>query len=581
MPSRAAEVGRVRCRRGYTPRMSRFYLTTAIYYPNAVPHLGTAYEILGTDAIARWRRIRGDDVFFLSGNDDHAQKVAQRAAEQGKSPEAYCGEMAAAFEAAWRALGVSYDEYVRTASDRHRATVRWFFDRVRAGDAGRKEPLLYKGSYEGLYCVGCEAYYRDKDLVQGRCPHHPDRTIQRLKEENWFFRQSAFGERLERWIRENPRWLRPEAKRNEMLALLKEGLQDISISRPRKAIPWGIPFPGDEETQVVYVWFDALINYVTGARLAGDGTARPDEPGRGPGFWPADLHVVGPDIVRFHALLWPAMLWAADLPLPRAISVHGFVQVGGAKMSKSQGTVVSPVEVAREYGADTVRYFLLREVAWGSEGEFSLERLEDRYAADLANTVGNLLHRTLTMVEKYFGGVFPERSDLDYSPEGDAVHPVVALRLLVLARRDQAARAWDALEFGAALEDVVDIARQANLRIESTAPWKLMKSGTDAARREVGDLLLAIGEGLAASAVLLSPAMPVKARELWLQLGLDDPEFDAIRVGLPGEGQKNTADLEELNPEKAFASLDAVALSGRRVRKGEPLFPRREADRPV
>jgi methionyl-tRNA synthetase len=259
------------------------------------------------------------------------------------------------------------------------------------------------------------------------------------------------------------------------------------------------------------------------------------------------------------------MLWAADLPLPRGISVHGFVQVGGAKMSKSQGAVVSPVEVAREYGADTVRYFLLREVAWGAEGEFSLERLEDRYAADLGNTIGNLLHRTLTMVEKYFGGIFPESGG-----------PEDSLRPLVRTQRERAARAFDALEFGAGLEAVVEIARQGNLRIESTAPWKLMKAGTDEAKREVGGLLLAIGEGLAASAVLLAPVMPVKARELWLQLGLDEPEFDGIRIGLPGEGQKNTADLEELHPERAFAALDAISVSGRRVRKGDPLFPRRD-----
>ncbi len=556
--------------------MARFYLTTAIYYPNAVPHLGTAYEIIGTDAIARWRRLRGDDVFFLSGNDDHALKVAQRAAEQGKTPEAFCGEMAAAFAEAWKALGVGYDEYVRTHSERHSDTVRWFFARVRERDGKRKEPLLYKGSYEGLYCIGCEAYLREKELVGGRCPHHPDRTPQVLKEENWFFRLSAFAGRLEGMFRDRPGWLRPEAKRNEMAALLKEGLQDISISRPRKAIPWGIPFPGDEESQVVYVWFDALINYVTGARLDEGGKARPDEPGRGPGFWPADLHVIGPDIVRFHALLWPAMLWAADLSLPRALFTHGFVQVGGAKMSKSQGAVVSPTALAREYGADTLRYFLLREVAWGSEGEFSLERLEARYGADLANTLGNLLHRTLTMVEKYFGGVVPERSDLDYEPDAETVHTVLALRVIADARRDQALRAYDALDFSTALETVVDVARQANQRIESMAPWKAMKQPSETARKEIGDLLLAVAEALRDAAVLLSPVMPAKSRELWRCLGLEDAELDSVRLGLPGEGQKDAGDLEELRPEKWFAALDAVEVAGRRVRKGDPLFPRRD-----
>ena len=565
-------------RRGrYTPPMSRFFVTTAIYYPNAVPHLGTAYEILGTDVVARWRRLRGDDVFFLSGNDDHAQKVAQRAREQGKEPEAYCDEMAAAFEQAWKALGVEYDEYVRTASDRHRDTVRWFLERVRAGDRGRKVPLLFKGAYEGLYCVGCENYYREKDLVGGRCPHHPDREVQRLKEENWFFRLSAFGPELERWLRERPGWLRPESKRNEMLALLAEGLQDVSISRPRKAIPWGIPFPGDEEGQVVYVWFDALINYVTAARLREDGTPRPDEPGRGPGLWPADLHVVGKDIVRFHALLWPAMLRAADLALPRALFVHGFVNVGGSKMSKSQGTVVSPVEIAREHGADALRYFLLREVAWGSDGEFSLERLEERCAADLSNTLGNLLHRTLTMVEKYCGGVVPEPSDSDYGPEGDTIHSLGALRVLQSARREQATAEYDASEFGRALDLTLDMARQANQRIDAMAPWRLVKEPTGRGRVETGDLLHALVDGLKNMAVLLSPVMPGKAAEIWRQIGLDEGEWARLRIGAAAESNQNAGDLQELNRSKWFEAVDAVRVAGRTVRKGDPLFPRKEA----
>ena len=554
--------------------MPRFYLTTAIYYPNAVPHLGTAYEILGTDVIARWRRLRGDDVFFLSGNDDHAQKVAQRAAEQGKDPAAYCDGMAAAFEGAWKALGVRYDEYVRTASDRHRDTVRWFFERVRRGDAGRAEPLLYKGAYEGLYCVGCEAYLREKDLVDGKCPNHRSRTPERLREENWFFRLSAFEGWLREWYAGHPGWLRPESKRNEMLALLAEGLQDISISRPLKAVPWGIPFPGDEGTQVIYVWFDALINYVTGARLAEDGAARPDEPGRGPGFWPADLHVVGKDIVRFHALLWPAMLKAADLPLPRALFVHGFVNVGGAKMSKDAGGVVSPVDVAASHGAETLRYFLLREVSWGSDGEFSLERLEERYATDLANTIGNLLHRTLTMTEKYFEGVVPEPSGNSYLPEGDSIHSVGALEILTLARREQALRAYDALHYAAALESVVDLARQANQRIDSVAPWKLMKEPTGEGRKVVGDLLHAVADALKNIAVLLSPVMPGKAREMWIQLGLPGDAFDDLRLAHPGEGQKNVEHLDDDRDHRSFAAVDAADLAGLPTRKGTPLFPK-------
>lgn len=559
--------------------MPRHYITTAIFYPNAVPHLGTAYEAIGTDAAARWRRRRGDEVFFLSGNDEHALKVAQVAGSRGQTPLAYCDEMAAAFEAAWSALGISHDEYIRTSQPRHCDTVEWFLRRILEIDVRRAaagEPtVLYKATYAGLYCVGCEAFLREKDLVGGRCPHHPDREVQRLEEDNWFFRLSAFEEPLRAWYASHPDWLRPLSKRNEMLGLLAEGLQDFSVSRPHKSITWGIPFPDDPE-HVVYVWFEALINYVSGARVAADGTLRPDEPGRGPGFWPADLHVIGKDIVRFHALTWPAMLWAADLPLPRAVFTHGFVQVGGAKMSKSQGGVVSPVDVAREYGADTLRYFLLREVPWGGDGEFSIERLEERYLTDLGNTIGNLLHRTLTLVERNFDGVLPERSDNDYSGEGDEVHAIGAFWMLLLARRIEAARAWDDLEFSDALEHCLDIARQANLRMETLAPWKLVKEPSGEGKKVAGDWFLAVAEALKNVAVLLAPAMPGKALELWLALGLEESEWDALKLEAAAEDHMDTANLEELHEDRAFAALDALHLSGRTVRKGAPLFPRRE-----
>ncbi len=564
--------------------MARWYVTTAIFYPNAVPHLGTAYEAIGTDAAARWRRLRGDDVFFLSGNDEHALKVAQVAASRGQTPMDYCDEMAAAFEDAWRALGVSYDEYVRTTQRRHRDTVAWFLRRIQDGDARRAaagEPtVLYKSTYAGLYCVGCEAFLREKDLVGGRCPQHPDRQVQHLEEDNWFFRLSAFEARLREWYASHPGWLRPESKRNEMLALMADGLQDFSISRPRKSIEWGIPFPGDAD-HVVYVWFEALMNYVSAARLAPDGRPRADEPGRGPGFWPADLHVVGKDIVRFHAVTWPAMLWAADLALPRALSVHGYVLTGGVRLSKSAGGTLSPVDVAREYGTDTLRYFLLREVPWGGDGEFSLERLEERYAADLANTLGNLVHRTLTLIERNFEGETPERSDNDYSPEGDEIHSVGAFWMLALARRRQALRCWDALEFSRALDLVLDVARQANLRMDTLAPWKLVKEPTGAGRRVAGDFLHAVVAALRDAAVLLSPALPSKALDLWLALGLDEEEFAAVRLGAAAEGHKDVENLEELHEDRVFAALDAIEVAGRTVRKGAPLFPRREPAGPA
>jgi len=543
--------------------VGRFYLTTAIFYPNAVPHLGTAYEVIGADAIARWRRLRGDDVFFLSGNDEHALKVAQVAAERGEEPLAYCDAMARSFDAAWRGFAVSYDEYIRTSQPRHRATVEWFLGRIREGDARRAArgapPILYKGTYEGLYCVGCEAFLREKDLVAGLCPLHADRQPQRLREDNWFFRLSAFEGRLGEWFRDNPGWLRPESKRNEMAGLLAEGLQDLSVSRPQKAIRWGIPFPGDAD-HVVYVWFEALINYVTAAHFREDGSLRE------PDLWPADLHVIGKDIVRFHSIIWPAMLWAADLPLPRAISTHGFVQVGGAKMSKSVGGAVSPVDVAREYGADALRYFLLREVPWGGDGEFSIERLEERYASDLANTLGNLLHRSLTMIEKYCDGEVPEAG-----PAGGAVE---AHRARLRDRALAAAERYDALDFSGALDAVMDIARGANALVDETAPWKRWKE--PGGRPDVEALLWTLAESLKVMAVLLRPAMPAKAAALAGQLGLDAEAFEDVRIGLPAEGHRDAAALEELRPDHALAGLDALPVAGLRVRKGDPLFPRRD-----
>ncbi len=546
--------------------MGRFYVTTAIYYPNDTPHLGTAYEILGADAIARWRRLRGDDVFFLSGNDEHALKVAQRAQERGLEPKAYCDEMARKFEEAWRFLGVSYDEYIRTSERRHHGTVAWFLGRIREGDEGRKArkeaPVLYRGTYEGLYCVGCEAFKGEKDLRDGRCPEHPDRTPEKLREDNWFFRLSAFAPWLKDWYRANPDWLRPESKRNEMLALLGEGLQDISVSRPARSVRWGIPFPGDPD-HVVYVWFEALINYVTAAHFRQDGTPRV------PDLWPADLHVIGKDIVRFHAIIWPAMLRAADLPLPKAITTHGYVQVGGAKISKSAGGTVSPVEVARQYGVDALRYFLLREIPWGGDGEFSLERLEERYTSDLANTLGNLLHRTLTMIEKYCGGVVPDRSE--YPFERSSAAGVI----LGVTQFSKVRAHYDEFEFAQALHEIMRIARFLNEQIDRRAPWEMAKDPAQRALLE--GFLRGLANYLRQTAILLSPVMPTKAAEMWHQLGLEPDEWADLRIASDLEAAPNAEDLEDLDRQLYLAMQGEI--SGRSVRKGTPLFPRRDLEK--
>jgi methionyl-tRNA synthetase len=388
-------------------------------------------------------------------------------------------------------------------------------------------------------------------------------------EDNWFFRLSAFQRRLEEWYRDHPDWVRPEGKRNEMTGLLEEGLQDLSVSRPVKATRWGIPFPGDED-HVIYVWFEALVNYVTAARLAEDGSLRPDEPGRGPGFWPADVHVIGKDILRFHAIIWPAMLWAADLPLPGAVSSHGFVQVGGERMSKSGGGSVSPVEIADEYGSETLRWFLMREVPWGGDGEFSIERLEERYQSDLANTLGNLLHRTLTMIEKYCGGAVPERSE-DRGPA--AAHRARARDLLL-----DAVGLYDEQQFSLALERVLAVARDANVLVDDVQPWKRIRDADG--RDAVEALLHALVHSLRDVAAFLLPVMPERARAIWTSLGLDAASLDDLVLSAAAEGHKDAENLEEMRPDRVFSALDAIPLEGLAVRKGEPLFPRRDHREP-
>jgi methionyl-tRNA synthetase len=501
-----------------------FFITTAIDYANGAPHLGHAFEKIGADAIARYRRLAGDAVYFLMGMDEHGQKVAQSAAASGISPQEWTDDIAGRFEATWRGLEISNDRFIRTTEPAHQAGVKALIERI----FERNPDDFYEKSYEGWYCVGCELFKRDNEIVDGRCILHPTRVLEWTEERNWFFRLTRYQPFLEELFAARPDFLLPESRRNEILGLLESGLEDISVTRSRLA--WAIPFPrptSDGERQGTWVWFDALPNYLTA-------TGYPE-----PGFerlWPAQLHVIGKDITRLHAVIWPAMLRAADLPLPEHVWAHGFVQLGGERFSKSAGVTLELDEAIARFGPDAFRYFLLREVPWDGDGNFSWERFEERYNAELANDLGNLANRTLSMVVRYRDGVVPDvpPTELD-------------------ARADEAVRAYrermDAYRLHDGAAAALALVSNANAFVQSRAPWKLAKEPERAG--ELDATLASLVRTLGVAATLLFPFMPVKMGELWGQLGT------SREIPLLGE-------LAELSP------------AGWHVRTGAVLFPRPE-----
>ena len=491
-----------------------FYVTTPIYYISGNPHVGHAYTSIVADVLARYHRTRGA-AFLLTGTDEHGQKIAQAAARAGMTPQAWTDDLVDRWKALCARYEVSYDEFIRTTDPRHVAQCVEVFERLKArGD-------VYLGKYEGWYCTNDETFWLEAKLVDGRCPN-PEcgREVQWLSEDNWFFALSRYRDRLLAYYEEHPDWVRPERAYNEMLATLEGGLEDLCISRVN--LDWGVPLPGGG---VMYVWLDALLNYITALGWAND-----DERFRL--FWPANVQLVGKEIARFHTIIWPAVLWALDLPAPEVVFAHGWITIEGEKMSKSLGNVVEPFALADRFGPDTVRYFLLREAHFGSDFSFSEEKVRQRRNGDLGNDLGNLLKRSLAMLARYREGVVPQ-------PGASAF----GTRFADLGERTGAHIA--ALGFREALETIWELVTALNRTIDDRKPWELHKRGESAA---LDDVLYDLCEGLRWLALLLFPFMPDSARAIWLQLGFEgEPDADwrdelvwgklaAGTVTRPGEG---------------------------------------------
>ncbi|HWH33363.1 MAG TPA: methionine--tRNA ligase [Egibacteraceae bacterium] len=493
-----------------------FYVTTPIYYVNDVPHIGHAYTTVAADVLARWRRLNGDRVHFLTGTDEHGQKVAQAAEQRGMSPQEHVDDIIPRWTELLDLLRISNDDFIRTTQERHKARVQEFMQRLfEQGD-------LYKNTYAGPYCVRCEAYYTVEELLDGElCPIHK-KPVDRMEQENWFFRLSKYQDALLKLYADHPEFVRPESRLNEVRTFVESGLQDISASR--SAFEWGVDVPW-EPGHVFYVWFDALLNYVTAAGYGADDAAFARR-------WPADVHLIGKDIIRFHAVYWPAMLMAGGLDVPKQVYAHGFLLVGGEKMGKSNATGIAPATLVDHFGVDAYRYYFLREISFGQDGTFSWESMEQRYTTDLANDLGNLANRVLNMVGSYFDGVAPEPT----GEEGDAEAALAKdLRTAV-----EGARAYDALDFKKALEDLWVLVGGVNRYVEARAPWALHKQG---ARDDLARCLYTCLDMLRIIAVLISPVMPDAAVALWAKLGLAQPLEeqrypDAARPGLLPAGSR-------------------------------------------
>ncbi len=507
--------------------MGTFYITTPIYYPNDVPHIGHAYTTVAADFVARYHRLRGDDTFFLTGTDEHGQNMLRAARAAGVTPQQFVDQIEGKWLEVWEGLDISHDDYIRTTQPRHALAVTKLLQAVY--DNGRDD--IYLDRYEGLYCVSCELYYVEGDLVDDNCPVHA-RPVELMAENNYFFRLSAYEDRLLEYYAAHPSAVEPETRRNEVLSLIKGGLQDFSISRT--TFDWGIPIPWDPD-HVTYVWFDALTNYITAVGYA-------DDTDRFARYWPVNVHLMAKDIIRQHAVYWPAMLMAAGVDPPQQVWAHGYLLVGGEKMSKTNLTGIHPFQLTDHFGSDAYRYYFMREISFGKDGNFSWEGMESRYTADLANGLGNLASRVLAMIESYHQGAVPEA----VADGHDGGLPALAAD--VAGRYDEHMLA---LELSPALAAVWELVTRANEYLVEEEPWKLAKD--EGADDVLATVLYTAAETLRVLAVMLSPIMPRAAGRLWGQLGLGSAIADERLPGSAGWGG--------LPP-------------GTKVSKGEALFPR-------